>query len=108
MSEPLYRVEYLFRPGAGIRPDWRKWDSNLTEKEAYGIISVLRTKWSAFPTWRAVPCRVRGPVKSVQKAIQRSWRAAQEVNMAAHMGPLNAQFDTDKHGRLVIRMGGAR
>lgn len=125
MSEPLYAVQYLFRPGAGISPEWREYTSHLPEGAAEKLCTVLRNGYdSGTKMWRIVPIKVRFkgriPVPDVTKAMQRSFRAGQDTKYAAYDAAvqdgrkhlpaksLNADFGQDRHGRLTIRMGGAR
>lgn len=132
-----YRVQYLFRPGAGVRPaDWRDYvpPTNMSEVAAYDLTDRLRAKYQTF-TWRYMPWH---PPKTTRNELvhtagvlaraaassdvvltklakldeQGAKLACQALWRRAQWDrssrPLNAAIRQDNQGRLVIRMGGAR
>jgi hypothetical protein len=110
MSSRLYDVEYLFKVGLGIRPVWKTWAARLPLESAEKLCAVQRLTsagdWAK--AWRVVPCRKPHsrlrPLDSFEKGVSRAIRAMGETRR--NWTP--PDMERDRHGRLVVRLGGAR
>jgi hypothetical protein len=106
----LYDVEYLFRYGLGIRPVWKTWAARLPLESAEKLCAIQRLTQAGdwAKGWRVVPCRKPHsklhPIDSFDKAVSRAIRVIGETRKHSDL----PDVARDRHGRLVVRLGGAR
>jgi len=115
MPEPLYDVQYLFRAGGGIRPEWRTWAANLPKLSAEKLAGIQRLRYDApADVWRVVPAlrrdkKRRRPLHNVADALCKAVRTLHETRPVSRRRPSQTvELTRDKRGFVTIRMGGAR
>lgn len=107
----LYRVQYHDRPGAYIHPEWQDYvPKDLPAAEAMELRAEAERRYGGRWEFRTVemtgatvPARQPYPMTKVERRIVKC-----AAIRAEHHGASQVLLNRDRHGRLVVKMGGAR